>query len=155
MRAFALLLLVTITACGESPPPPLNDPTMQGQGQGPLAGLESAPFLNEVWIGEDGTPVPVLYYARENVRFSANCRQASGQFVCAAVNYLRNGTPVEIAKRAIDGRVSAGTKVCMRMNQPLVGVRNSVGGEDSFCRFPDGSLLSTAALEQYKLRVIP
>jgi hypothetical protein len=70
------------------------------------------------------------------------------------MRFLRSGMPVEIARRALDGRTSAGVKVCMRMNQPIVAVHNSVGSEESFCRFPDGSLVSSGALEQYKLRVI-
>jgi len=162
MRLTAVFALVSLTAlaaltagCPESAPAPgPADPTMQGNGTGPLAGLESAPFQNEVWIGEDGQQVPLVFYARENVRVSAPCRSASGQFTCQAMSFMRNGMPVEIAHRALDGRTSAGVKVCMRMNQPVVVVHNSVGAEDSFCRFPDGSLVSNGALEQYKLRVI-
>jgi hypothetical protein len=132
-----------------------QDPSsVQGPGTGPLAGLEASPFQNEVWLADGGQQTPILYYPRENVRVSAACRQASGQFVCEGVRFLRNGLPVEIARRALDGRTSAGVKVCMRMNQPIVIVRNSVGSEDSFCRFPDGSLVSNGTLEQYKMRVI-
>lgn len=127
---------------------------MQGTGTGPLAGLESSPFLNEVWFDEGGQQLGFIYYARENVRVSAPCRGPSGQFVCEAMRFLRQGMPVEIARRAIDGRTSAGVKVCQRMNLSIVTVRNAVGAEDSFCRFPDGSLVSNGALEQYKLRVI-
>ena len=85
---------------------------------------------------------------------STRAKTASGQFTCQAMNFMRNGMPVEIARRALDGRTSAGVKVCMRMNQPIIVVHNSVGAEDSFCRFPDGSLVSNGALEQYKMRVI-
>jgi len=159
MRFTSLLvvssLVALLTGCPESAPGPgPNDPTLQGNGSGPLAGLESSPFQNEVWIAEDGAQVPVVYYARENLRVNAQCRGASGQFTCQAMNFMRNGAPVEIAHRALDGRTSAGVKVCMRMNQPIVVVRNSVGAEDSFCRFPDGSLVSNGALEQYKMRVM-
>ncbi len=122
-------------------------------GNGPLAGLEASPFLNEVWIDDAGQQLPILFYARENVRMSAQCRSAAGQIDCGAMRYLRNGMPVEIPHRMIDGRTSAGVKVCMRMNQPIVHVHNAMGSEDSFCRFPDGSLVSTNALEQYGMRV--
>ena len=159
MRVAPLLVACSVaalmTGCPEGAPGPgPNDPTLQGNGTGPLAGLESAPYQNEVWATEDGQQVPFLFYARENLRVSAQCRGASGQFTCQAVAFMRNGAPVEIAQRALDGRTSAGVKVCMRMNQPVVVVRNSVGAEDSFCRFPDGSLVSNGALEQYKLHVI-
>ena len=125
---------------------------MQGSGSGPLAVLESSPFMNEIWMGDTGQ-VPFIYYPRENIRVSAQCRTASGQFTCQAMHFLRQGSPVEIDRRALDGRTSAGVKVCMRMNQPIVTVHNATGNEDSFCRFPDGSLVSNGALEQYKMRV--
>jgi hypothetical protein len=151
-------LVVALGACndasGQSAGP--QDPTMMqnGGGTGPLAQLESSPFQNEVWMSETGQQMPFLYYPRENIRVSAQCRSASGQFICEAMRFMRNGMPVEIARRALDGRTSAGVKVCMRMNQPIITVRNSVGAEDSFCQFPDGSLISNGALEQYKMRVI-
>jgi hypothetical protein len=123
-------------------------------GSGPLANLEASPFLNEVWMTDDNQQVQVLYYARENVRVSAPCRSGSGQLTCAAMQYLRNGQPVQIPRRSLDGRTSAGVKVCQRLSQPIVRGHNTVGAEDSFCRFPDGSLLSNGALEQYGMRVI-
>ena len=154
-RLFLLLASAFVVACDNSATtPPPNDPTLQGAGAGPLSQLEGSPFQNEVWLDEHGQQVGILYYPRENIRVSAPCRSASGQFVCAAMQYMRNGMPVEIAHRTLDGRTSAGVKVCLKMNQPVVIVHNSVGSEDGFCRFPDGSLVSNAALEQYKMRVI-
>ncbi len=151
---FACASLTALAGCPESAPGPgPADPTLQGAGTGPLVGLESAPFLSEVWVAEGGQSVPLIFYARENLRISAQCRSASGQFVCQAMQFMRSGTPIELAHRALDGRTSAGVKVCMRMNQPIVVVHNTVGAEDSFCRFPDGSLVSNGALEQYKLHV--
>jgi hypothetical protein len=148
--------LILLAACDGGTAPGPQDPTMMnnGGGNGPLAGLESSPFQNEVWISDTGQQVALLYYPRENVRVSAQCRSAAGQFTCAGVRFLRNGMPVEIAHRALDGRTSAGVKVCMRMNQPVVTLHNSVGAEDSMCQFPDGSLVANGALEQYKMRVI-
>jgi hypothetical protein len=153
----SLALALALSACdgGTATGPGPQDPTLaQSPGTGPLAALESSPFQNEVWMNEAGQQVAFLYYPRENLRISAQCRTAAGQFVCEAVRFMRNGMPVELARRAIDGRTSAGVKVCMRMNQPVVTVRNSVGAEDSLCQFPDGSLVSNGALEQYKMRVI-
>jgi hypothetical protein len=152
---FALAALSTLAGCPEgSGGPAPQDPTMQSAGSGPLSALEASPFQNEVWVADNGQQMPFLYYPRENIRVSAPCRTASGQFVCEAIRFMRSGMPVEIARRALDGRTSAGVKVCMRMNQPIVTVHNSVGSEDSFCQFPDGSLISNGALEQYKMRVI-
>src|SRR5262245_5742943 len=66
---------------------------------GPLANLEASPFMNEVWIAnEGGQQLPMIYYARENVRVSAQCRNAAGQFMCEAVRQLRSA-PVDIQRR--------------------------------------------------------
>ena len=142
--------------CDNAASPGPQDPTMMqnGGGSGPLANLEASPFQNEVWVDERGQQLGFLYYPNENIRVSAQCRTAAGQFMCDAMRFMRAGMPVEIARRALDGRTSAGVKVCQRMNQPIVVVHNSVGSEDGFCRFPDGSLVSNGALEQYKMRVI-
>ncbi len=149
---------ISVAGCeyGSGSGPGPQDPTMlqNGGGSGPLGALESSPFHNEVWLSETGQQLAFIYYPRENLRVSAQCRTAAGQFMCEAMRFMRNGMPVEIARRALDGRTSAGVKVCMRMNQPIVTVRNSVGAEDSFCQFADGSLVSNGALEQYKMRVI-
>jgi hypothetical protein len=150
-----VVVLATVAGCGDgSGGAAPRDPTTQSAGSGPLAALEASPFQNEVWLGDNGQQMPFLFYPRENIRISAQCRSASGQFVCEAVRFLRNGMPVEIARRALDGRTSAGVKVCMRMNQPIHTLHNTVGSEDSFCQFPDGSLVSNGVLEQYKMRVI-
>lgn len=127
---------------------------MQGAGAGPLSGLEASPFQNEVWISDRGQATPFLYYPRENIRIGSQCRTAAGQFVCEAMRFMRNGMPVAIARRELDGRTGAGAKVCARMSLSVVAFHNSVGSEDSFCQFNDGSLVSNVALEQYKMHVI-
>ncbi|HVH43590.1 MAG TPA: hypothetical protein VM925_14645 [Labilithrix sp.] len=123
-------------------------------GTGPLATLESAPFVNEVWTSQEGQPMQFIYYTQQNVRVSAQCRQASGQLSCDAIRQMRSGMPVEIPNRSLTGGISAGTRVCMALKHQLVSGHNSVGAEDGFCRFPDGSMASTGALEQYALRII-
>lgn len=155
-RSFVLAaaaLALSVSACGGGNGPGPQGPT-PGNGNGPLANLEASPFMNEVWFVEGAGQVPFIYFARENVRLNAQCRNPAGPLTCDAMRFMRNGMPVEIARRALDGRSSAGVKVCQRMNQPLVSIRNQMGAEDSMCRFPDGSLISTAALEQYMMRVI-
>lgn len=126
-----------------------------GAATGPLANLESAPFSNEVWIEQDGgVQMPFIFYPQQNVRMSSSCRRASGELACDAIRYLRSGMPVEIPKRALTGNISAGTRACTKLGYPLVSGHNSAGSEDGFCRFPDGSMLSTGALEQYGMRVL-
>lgn len=158
-RLFVLALPFVLAACpsgetnatassssGTTPP--------SGGGNPALAGLESSPFMNEVWIGENGQQEPFLFYPRENLRMSARCRMPDGSIGCEAIQFVRFGTPVDIAHRTLDGRTSAGVKVCMKLNHPIVVLHNSVGAEDSMCQFPDGSMVSNGVLERYSMHVI-
>jgi putative hemolysin len=123
-------------------------------GAGPLANLEAAPYLNEVWIAQEGgAQMPFVFYPQQNVRVSASCRPASGQLACDAIRYLRGGSFVEVPRSSLTGNVSAGTRACTKLGHRLVSGHNASGSEDGFCRFPDGSMLSTGALEQYGMRV--
>lgn len=123
-------------------------------GTGPLAALESAPSVNETWTSQEGQAMPFLFYQQQNVRISAQCRQPNGQLSCDAIRQVRNGMPVALTSRDLNGGLSAGTKACMKLGQKILTVRNSVGAEDGLCRFADGSMISTGALEQYGIRVI-
>ena len=42
----------------------------------------------------------------------------------------------------------------MKANYKLVMAHNQMGAEDGFCTFPDGSMVSTGALEQYGMRIM-
>lgn len=134
-------------AGGATPPPPSSP---AAPATGPLAELESSPFMNEVWTVQ-GQPVAVLFYTRENVRLSGQCRSAAGQLDCAALRQLR-GAPVEIPKSELDGRTSAGVKACSKLGVPVVIAVSQNGDEESFCRFADGSLVSAGTLERYGIR---
>jgi hypothetical protein len=161
MHLRASLLVATTFALSALVGCPSNDGTNAGPqgpgtgtGVGPLANLEASPFMNEVWNVEGAGPAQFLYYPRENIRLGAPCRLGNGQLACEAMRFMRNGMPVQIPRRELDGRTSAGVKVCMKLNLPIVLLRNSVGAEDSVCRFPDGSMISTNALEQYAMNVL-
>jgi hypothetical protein len=119
---------------------------------GPLAGLDAAPFMNEVW-NLMGQQVQILYYARENVRMSAQCRNAAGQLGCAALNQIRGGAPpITIARSELTGK-PAGVIACKKLNNGMMAGVNQKGDEEQFCRFPDGSWLSTNTLEQYGVKI--
>lgn len=122
---------------------------------GPLASLETAPATNETWTSQDGKAMPFVFFAQQNVRVSADCRQPTGQLACDAVRQLRNGPPVEVSNRQLTGGISAGTRACMVLKHQLVSGRNATGTEDAFCRYPDGSMVSTGALEQYGMHITP
>jgi hypothetical protein len=119
---------------------------------GPLAGLESAPFMNEVW-NMQGQQTQILYYSRENVRVSGQCRNPAGQLGCAALQQVRGAPPVMVGRGEMGGGKPAGVVACTKLgNQLALGV-NPNGNEEQFCRFRDGSLLSTNSLEQYGVRI--
>lgn len=122
-------------------------------GAGPLANLESTQPVPEQWTSPEGQPLPMIYYGPQNVRISAQCRQPTGQLNCDAIRQLRNAPPIEMSTRGASPSMSVGTRGCMKMHYQLVTGRNSVGAEDGFCRFPDGSMLSNGALEQYGMRL--
>lgn len=124
-------------------------------GTGPLANLESSLAVDETWTAEEGgAPVPFLFYGKQNVRVSAQCRGATGQLACDAIRQIRNAVPVEIARRSLTGNVSAGTRVCTKLGHTLWSAHNAAGAEDGFCKFPDGSMVATGTLEQYGMRVL-
>lgn len=133
---------------------PSGAPSTASAGNGPLATLESSPSVNETWTSQDGQALPFLFYGQQNVRISAGCKQPNGQLACDAIRQVRNGQPVGLTSRDMNAGVSAGTKACVKLGQKIVTGHNSVGAEDGFCRFADGSMLSTGALEQYGMRVI-
>ena len=150
MKLFALAFVAAaVLGCHSATPGP-GDASSSGSPAGPLANLESAPFVNEVWIAQDGgAKVPILFYAQQNVRLSASCRNGGGQLACDALRQLRGNPPVVVPKGMVRGNVSAGTKACVALKNTIVGAHDAQGNEDGFCRFPDGSLVSTGALEQY------
>lgn len=121
--------------------------------QGPLAGLESEKTVAEAWT-IDGQPAPMIYFDKEDVRVSASCQKAPGQLACDALRQLRVAAPVEIPRRFLDGRQSAGVNVCAKLGHPTLVGKNPMGSEDSFCKFPDGSMVSSGALERYAMRVM-
>lgn len=120
---------------------------------GPLANLETQKPVQEAW-SIDGQPAPMLYYAADDVRISASCQKGPGPLACDALRQVRVGAPVEIPRRFLDGRQSPGVKVCTKLGHPTLVARNPMGSEDSFCRFPDGSLVSNGVLERFVMRVM-
>lgn len=147
----ALLVALALTACKSTESSPGTDTkTAPVTTTGPLASLESAPFVNEVWTSnDDGTQIAMIYYAQQNVRVSASCRNGGGQLACDALKQLRQGPPVKVPKSAVKGNISAGTKGCTALKNTIVHAHDAQANEDGFCKFPDGSLAANGSLEQY------
>lgn len=97
--------------------------------------------------------VQILYWTRENVRVSAQCRNPAGQLGCAALNQIRGGAPpIVIDATQLKGK-PAGVMACKKLNNGMTAGINAQGNEEQFCKFPDGSWLSTNTLEQYAVKV--
>lgn len=154
-RALGLVLLLPlITGCPSRDGNPGASAEPSKNGTGPLANLESVPPNAESWSNDDKQPVALLVWPAQNVKLSASCKAASGELACDAIRFLRGGNHVQMARRFLDGRQSAGVKACVRLNQPIITVRNALGAEDSLCKFPDGSMVATGTLEQYGMTII-
>ncbi len=154
LLAYVAPLSVLLTGCGKEGSESGAATPESAQGTS-LATLDGKSGLPETWTMEDGTaPVPLLYFTQLGIKLSASCKKADGALACAAFQYVKSGMPTEIAKRELDGRASPGSKVCIKMQNQIVNGKNSVGSTDTFCKFPDGSLITASALEQYSLRII-
>lgn len=123
-----------------------------GPTTGPLAKLETEKPTPEPWT-IDGQAAPFLYWGAEDLRVSASCQKGQA-LACDALRQLRVAAPVELPRRFLDGRQSPGVKVCQKLGHPTLVGKNTMGAEDSFCRFPDGSMVSSGALERYAMRVM-
>ncbi len=122
-------------------------------GAGPLANLETGPFVAESWTSQEGQKMDFIYYTGPRVRISAMCRQPNGQLTCDAIRQVRQGMPVELDSRDLNAGISAGTKACRKLNMSLVSGHDTKGNEDGFCRFPDGSMIANGVIEQYNTKL--
>jgi len=143
---------LAIAGCGGDKPSSGGATTPSGAPS--LAGLDPRSGQPEQWTLEEGGPTGFLYFANPQLKLSDGCRKPDGSLDCEAYRFLKSGAPVDLARRSLDGRRSAGVLACMKLGNQLVHGRNAMGSEDGFCRFRDGSLTTTGALETYSVRVI-
>jgi hypothetical protein len=141
---------------GAGPPSSAQTGPGAATGQASLATLDAKTGQPETWtLDETPAPVPLLFFAQASFKLSASCKQPDGSLDCAAFKYVSRGMPTEIAKRELDDhRRTPGMKVCLKLNNQVVNGHNAVGSQETFCRFPDGSVITASALEQYTLRII-
>lgn len=149
-------LFVVVSGCSKEP---TSQPATTSSGavaspQAALASLDAKAAKEEPWTLEGSGPMPFLYWGSPQLKLSASCKKPDGTLDCEALRFIKSGTPVEIPKRRLDGRMSAGTLVCMKLGHALITGRSALGTEDGFCKFPDGSVTTTGALEQYNLKIL-
>lgn len=148
----AFVGVFAIAGCGGDKPSSGGATTPSGAPS--LAGLDPRSGQPEQWTLEEGGPTGFLYFANPQLKLSDGCRKPDGSLDCEAYRFLKSGAPIDLARRSLDGRRSAGVLACMKLGNQLVHGRNAMGSEDGFCRFRDGSLTTTGALETYSVRVI-
>ena len=118
-----------------------------------LPALDPKAAKEETWTLEDLGKTEFLVFAQAKVTLSKSCLKGA-TLDCAALRTLKAGAVVEVKKAKLDARMSAGARVCQALSHELVNGRGP-GGEDAFCKFEDGSLVSAGALETYALKIVP
>lgn len=167
MRSFVIaasLVALASAGCGSSSSASTGGPTTPttaatasppvSAGREPLAALDASTAKAEKYTIEGEGETSLLYFEAANLTLSASCKKPDGKLDCAAYRAVRDEAPTPIPHRQLDGRVSAGTLVCRRLGHTSVTATNSVGAQDGFCKFPDGSLVDVGALERYGMKVI-
>ena len=76
---------------------------------------------------------------------SASCVKASGGYDCAAFRARRKASLRAVTSRLIGG-ANPGAVICRGLGAEVVNGRDSSGNENSFCRFSDGSMISSGSL---------
>lgn len=116
--------------------------------------LDPAQAKVESWNLEELGPTEFLVFASARVTISkATCLRGAA-LDCEGLRTLKAGEVVPIKKALLDGRMSPGARVCQALKNELLNGRGP-GGEDGFCKFGDGSLVSTGALERYAMKIVP
>ena len=116
--------------------------------------LDPAQAKVESWNLEELGPTDFLMFAGPRITLSkASCLRGAA-LDCEALRTLKAGEVVPIKKALLDGRMSPGARVCQALKNELLNGRGP-GGEDGFCKFSDGSLVSTGALERYAMKIVP
>ena len=134
-----------LAACGGDAAPLPNHPGGM-HGGGPLGGLHASRAQRATFTFEGGRRADVLLFDAEHVHVSASCARPTGELQCQAMDALRGGKTIQLAGNELNGGANPGAIACRKMGRTNTTGRGP-GGEDGFCEFPDGSFVSTGALE--------
>jgi hypothetical protein len=145
-RAFGLLLLCSAFFCGLG--------CSKASAQATFPELDPKAAKEETWIMDEVGKTEVLVFANARVTLGKSCLKGA-VLDCDALRTLKAGAAVEVKKSQLDGRMSAGMRVCQALKNELVNGKAPSGNEDAFCKFKDGSLVSAGALETYALKIVP
>lgn len=151
--SLSLLALACNSSSQSGTPPQPQATSASANVTGPFGALDAKTAKQEQWKIENAN-VAFLFFDAQNLKLSASCQKPDGSLDCDAFRFFKNGQSVTIPRRELDGRMSAGTKMCRKLGYPTLNGQNSLGSEDGFCKFPDGSMTTTGALEQHGLKTV-
>jgi len=121
---------------------------------GTMPELDPKSAKEEAWAMDELGSTPMLVFASAKVTLSKTCLKGS-TLDCEALKVLKAGNVVEVKKAQLDGRMSAGSRVCLALKAELVNGKGPAGSEDGFCKLKDGSLVACGALETYAIKIVP
>lgn len=122
--------------------------------QGGAPDLDPKTATTETWQLEGVGKTDLLVFAKERVTIGKSCLKGAA-LDCEAYRVLRAGPKVEIKKATLDGRMSAGSRVCLALKGELVTGKSPAGNEDGFCKLGDGSIVACGPLETYAIKIVP
>ncbi len=121
---------------------------------GTFPDLDPKSAKEETWAMDELGSTQVLVFASAKVALGKSCLKGAA-LDCEALKVLKAGNVVEVKKAQLDGRMSAGSRVCLALKADLVNGKGPSGSEDGFCKMKDGSLVSCGALESYAIKIVP
>lgn len=122
--------------------------------QGGAPELDPKTATTETWDLEGIGKTELLVFAKERVTLGKSCLKGAA-LDCEAYRVLRAGPKVEVKKSSLDGRMSAGSRVCLALKGELVTGKSPAGNEDGFCKLGDGSIVACGPLETYAIKIVP
>jgi hypothetical protein len=122
--------------------------------QGGAPELDPKTATTETWDLEGVGKTDLLVFAKERVTLGKSCLKGAS-LDCEAYRVLRAGPKVEVKKSSLDGRMSAGSRVCLALKGELVTGKSPAGNEDGFCKLGDGSIVACGPLETYAIKIVP
>jgi putative hemolysin len=147
----AAAICVFCAACkGAAPSAPktvTTAPETHSEVSGPLTSLRAADGKHESFTFEDKPAVAMLQFGEAHVCVSASCSKPDGSLNCDAIRSLRKGKQVKLD--GTFGGANPGAVACKKLGLVQTTGRSPRGDEDGFCIYPDGSMVSTGALDQY------
>ncbi len=66
---------------------------------------------------------------------------------CQAKTFIKNPQPQKLKLDRSGGKNPA-SQVCLKLNHKVVIMKDPRGAQQSFCEFPDGSLVDTTAIQR-------